>query len=57
MSKIEKIDVDKIRGEWQYWGNDTGNGARPIAGGNDTVESMKTIAEKLNEVVDYLNNK
>lgn len=51
---MEKIDINKIRGEWQEWGNDVGNGMRPVAGGNDTVESMRTIADKVNEIIDFI---
>jgi len=46
---MEKIDINKIRGKWQEWG-DNGMGA----GGDDTIESIQMVAEKVNELIDIL---
>lgn len=49
---MKEIDINKIRGQWQEWGNDTGNGMRPVAGGDDTIESIKMVAEKVNDLIE-----
>ena len=51
---MEKIDITKIRGHWQKdeaW-NDT---YRPVAGGDDTIKSIQMVAEKMNEIVEWIN--
>lgn len=50
---MKKIDISKIRGNWQEIGID----GKPIAGGNDTIVSIKLVAEKLNEIIDWINRK
>ena len=51
---MEKIDIDKIRGEWiEYSNPEYPNIA--TGGGNDTIESIKMVAEKINEVIDEIN--
>lgn len=47
---IEKIDVAKIRTRWI---GDDGQGNS--SGGDDTRQSLQTIALKLNEIIDQLN--
>ena len=44
---INKIDLSKIRGRWQTYDGTAGN--------DDTIESIKLVAEKMNELIDYLN--
>ncbi len=64
---MEKIDISKIRGEWYeeapmgtensypvYNEQGTG-GVHWEIGHDDTIESIKLVAEKVNEVIDYLN--
>ena len=51
---MEKIDIDKIRGKWVEYGED-GSGA--VAGGDDTIESIQMVAEKVNEIVEWINSK
>jgi len=46
---MKKIDINKIRGEWREYG-DKG----VIAGGNDTIESIILVAEKVNGIIDLL---
>ena len=46
---MTQIDIDKIRGEWQF--NDN-NGT--MAGGNDTIQSIKMVAEKVNEIINEI---
>lgn len=55
---MEEIDLSEIRGHWQEseW-VDIGNGhrgIRNIAGGDNTVESIKMVAEKVNEIIRFL---
>lgn len=53
---MENINLDKIRGKWQEWGT-IGEGAKgPIAGGDDTIKSIKLVAEKVNEVIEFINS-
>lgn len=46
---MEKIDIEKIRGEWIEYGE---KGA--VAGGDDTIESIQMVANKVNEIIDFL---
>ena len=48
---ITKIDINKIRGQWEEIDK---NGFK--SGGNDTIESIKMVAEKVNEIIDSINN-
>lgn len=48
---MEKIDIGKIRGRWEE--RDIMN--RLVGGGDDTIESIKMVAEKVNEVVEWIN--
>ncbi len=43
---MEKIDISKIRGKWQSWDGKSG--------GDDTIESIKIVAEKVNELIEKL---
>lgn len=47
---IEKIDVGSIRGHWQE------SGGEYLVGGDDTVKSLRVIAEKVNELVEAYNS-
>lgn len=47
---MEKIDINKIRGNWVELSVDN------MSGGDDTVESIQMVAEKVNEIIDKLNN-
>ncbi len=49
MKKIAKIDLSKIRGRWHELRDDGFT-----SGGDDTVESIKLVAEKVNEIIDLL---
>lgn len=51
---MKKINLDDIRGKWVEVDEDTGH---VCAGGDDTILSIKKVAEKVNEIVDYLNKK
>ena len=50
---MEKIDTNKIRGQW----TETDELGRPIAGGNDTIQSIEMVAEKVNEIIDWIESK
>ena len=52
---MEKIDINQIRGEYI---EDDWEG-KIIGGGDDTIDSIKLVAEKVNEIIDFLeiNNK
>lgn len=47
---MEKIDLNKIRGKWESM--EVGSGL--LSGGDDTVESIRTVARKLNELIEEL---
>lgn len=49
---MEKIDLSKIRGKWIEMSTENPHMAK--AGGDDTVESIKLVAEKVNEIIDLL---
>lgn len=49
---MEKIDLNKIRGKWIDYGDGTGN--TPMGCGDDTIASIKMVAEKINEIIDAL---
>ena len=52
-NSVERIDVSKIRGSWKEYG--TGKDLFiAVAGGDDTIESIRLVAQKLNEVIDRL---
>lgn len=52
---MEKIDISKIRGKWDENKLIDGNPNRiALAGGDDTIESIRMVAEKLNEVIDKI---
>ena len=56
---MEKINLGKIRGEYEEVGEPTylgnGNYGRTISSaGDDTVASLKILAEKINEIIDFL---
>jgi hypothetical protein len=41
---MEKLNIGDIRGRW----------LEETSGGDDTTESLKTIARKVNEIIDHL---
>ena len=43
---INKIDLSKIRGRWQTYDGTAGN--------DDTIESIKLVAEIVNELIDLI---
>lgn len=47
---MEKIDLNQIRGKYIET-DETGNA---IAGGDDTIKSIKLVAEKVNEIIEKL---
>lgn len=52
---MEKIDINKIRGQYREEGYYDGDPNKPfISGGDDTIESIKMVAEKVNELVEAL---
>lgn len=64
---MEKIDISKIRGHWQEQierevglvdnnGIEYGKGKTfDCAGGDDTIKSIKIVAEKVNEIIEKIN--
>lgn len=52
---IEKIDVKKIRGKWSY--THSTNESIISDSGDDTISSIKIVANKINEIIDVLNEK
>lgn len=48
---MDKIDLTKIRAEWQTLSTDINT----ISGGDDTLKSIRMVAEKINEIIDFLN--
>jgi hypothetical protein len=48
---MEKIDLNTIRGGYV----EVAENGVPIAGGDDTIESIKMVAEKVNEIIETLN--
>ena len=53
---MEKININKIRGEW-IESKPKNGGFIALAGGNDTIKSIQMVAEKVNEIIDYLSSK
>ena len=49
---IEKIDLNKIRGRWAEYLDEKGGSYN--SGGDDTIASIKLVAEKVNEIIDLL---
>lgn len=53
---MKKIDISKIRGYYQETTFIDGNPNSPfVSAGDDTIESIKICAKKINEIVDELN--
>jgi len=50
---IEKIDINKIRGKWQT--ADIDNPHYITGMGDDTEQSLKLLANKINELVEVVN--
>lgn len=50
---MDKLDIWKIRGLWME--RDTLTGV--VGGGDDTVKSIRMVAEKVNEIIDWINSK
>ena len=48
---MEQIDINKIKGIWYESGE---NGF--FSGGDDTINSIKLVAEKVNEIIEALNS-
>lgn len=51
MTDIQKIEVERMRGEYSEFG------VFSAAGGDDTEVSLKKIAEKVNEIIEAINDK
>lgn len=49
---MEKIDLNKIRGNYV----DLDEKGTIVAGGDDTIESIKLVVEKVNELIEHINN-
>lgn len=47
------IDTNKIRGRWQ----ELDEKHVAVAGGDDTIKSIKLVADKVNEIVEWINSK
>lgn len=47
---MKEIDFENIRGRWE---EDDGF---LVSAGDDTIESIKMVAEKVNEIIEYLND-
>ncbi len=55
--KLTPIDTEKIRGRYHYSYVDPKNKLVQSAGaGDDTEASLKLLATKLNEVIQYINS-
>ena len=52
---MEKIDISKIRGQWMSSETLPNGGYVVASGGDDTTESLQTIAAKVNEIIDHIN--
>lgn len=50
---MEKIDLNKIRGQYI----DLDENGKACAGGNDTIPSIEMVAEKVNEIIDWIESK
>ena len=51
-NQMNKLDIEKIRSRWVEFGDKN----NVVAGGDDTIESIKMIAEKINEIIDNINS-
>ncbi len=51
---MKEIDINKIRGKWEEVVGI--GGTFRIAGGDDTIESVKMVAEKVNEIIKFINS-
>lgn len=47
---MKKIDINNIRGKWF----ETSMDGKTASGGDDTIDSIKMVAEKVNEMIDTL---
>lgn len=47
---MEKLDTSTIRGEWLNYGDHAGRG-------DDTIKSIRMVADKVNEIIEYINEK
>lgn len=47
---MKKINMNDIRGRWEEYGDH----GMAVAGGDDTVKSIRMVAEKVNELIDLL---
>ena len=48
--ELEKIDTNLIRGHWQNYEADGLS-----TGGDDTIKSIQTVANRVNEIIDVVN--
>ena len=46
---MEKIDTSEIRGKWETISD------KGICAGDDTITSIHLVADKVNEIIEYLN--
>jgi hypothetical protein len=62
---MKKIDTTKIRGKWQeskeetynIVGSDIPHKQMSFSGGDDTIQSIEMVAEKVNEIIEWINSK
>jgi hypothetical protein len=50
---MEPIDINKIRGVW-FEQDDRLPVGYPSGAGDDTIQSIKMVAEKVNEIIRFL---
>lgn len=53
---MDNIDISKIRGHWQETEFKDGI-LIGTSGGDDTIKSIKMVAEKINEIIDWIESK
>lgn len=62
---MDEIDTNKIRGIWHeskpavftIIGTDIKREQLEFSGGDDTLNSIKLVADKVNEIVEWINSK
>jgi hypothetical protein len=54
---MEKLNINNIRGKWNDISYFNGDPTQPIqCSGDDTEDSLRIIAEKVNEIVEHINS-
>lgn len=51
--KINKIDIGRLSGKFE----EVDTQGRQIGGGDNTIRSIRFVAEKVNEIVELINSK